>query len=171
MEKVNNKEIIIYAVLGAVIFNSVLCSVIQFLAALALGGSNFAFAVRGIKLYWVFTLNSAVPLQIIVYLIPYLLAMVAIGGSLKALTKIAPGRTRFFTIAFAVLLAGFALFDVFYSAFSVLLKFNPHNDWVRIAELLNLSGTAGIIFIFFVIIFTAGYLNLMLKKILKYINI
>lgn len=166
-----NIKPLIYGVLSAAAFSLVLCEIIQGLIAYAAGASGLSFKLGGIKLYADYNLNAGAVPSGIILLLPYLITLAVITSSIRMLKRIEAGSYRNSLIAFSLVVSGFFIFDLFYSAFSIILKFNFGNDWVRLVSLMNLSETGGIIFIFFIIIFSMGYLNLLLKRIMTYINI
>jgi hypothetical protein len=168
---IKNKKALLLGFITAMLFSLIFCELIQGLTALAFGALGLNYKVSGIKLCAYFVLNSGVTLNSIILMLPYFLTIAAIELSVQLLKKHSPGFIRYYIIIFSLALSGFLLFDTFYSAFSVILRFNYGNDWVQMTNLLNMSEGGRITFIFLIIIFTAGYLNLSSKRIIKYINI
>jgi hypothetical protein len=168
--KINRKPFFIGAA-GGVLFPLFVWEVIEGIIAFAAGAQNLDFKMSGIKLCAGFSWEGSAITGAIVCFIPYLLSICTVTVLFRLQNKAYAGAYRHLLIAFLIVLSGYLLLDVFYGAFSIILKFNPDNDWVQIAAFLGLKETAGMLFIFMIIIFTAGYLNLLLKRILHYINI
>jgi hypothetical protein len=156
---------------GGIIFPLYVWEVIQGIAAFFAGAQNVNFGISGIKLCTYFDWVKGEAVGVIIYLIPYLLSMAAVTTIFKFQKKAFAGPYRHFLISFFIVLSGLLILNIFYGAFSIILKFNPDNDWVKIITLMGLTETTSMLFIFMIIIFTAGYLNLILKRILHLINI
>jgi hypothetical protein len=169
--KINNKRILISGVVSSALFSLIICGLLQGGAAHFAGASGIEFGLSGIKLYARFAFGGSVAAAVFLNLIPFLLMLLVVTITAIGLKWTPPGSKRLFYIAFSLVQSGFLIFNLFYGIFSVVLKANLDNDWVKIVTLLGYSETGSIIFCFLVIIFTAGYLNLVLKRILKYINI
>lgn len=152
-------------------YTLIFCELLQGLTALVFGASDIHFEIAGIKLCAGFLLNGGIVSNGIILLLPFVITILAIESSVKLLKRYSPGFKRYFTVIFSICLSGFLLFDSFYSAFSVVLRFNYQNDWVQLVALSDFTEGGRIAFVFFMIILTAGYLNLSSKRIIKYINI
>lgn len=156
---------------GGIIFPLYVWEVIQGIVAFAAGAQNIDFGISGIKLCAYFDWEKGAAAGVIIYLIPYLLSMGTVTAIFKLQKKAFAGSYRNLLIAFFIVQSGLLILNVFYGAFSIILKFNPDNDWVKLTKLMGLTETTSMLFIFMIIIFTAGYLNLILKRILHLINI
>lgn len=152
-------------------YSLVLCEFLQGLAALVFGASNLGFNISGIKLFAGFTLNSGILITSFILLFPYILTIIVIELSAQIIKKYSHAYKGYFATVFSLVLSGFLLIDVFYSAFSVILRFNYENDLVQLVDHLNLTEGLRIAVVFIIIIFISGYLNLSSKRIIKYINI
>lgn len=169
--QINNKQILIAGVISSALFSLVICGLIQGGSAYFAGATGIGFGISGIKLSARFFFSGSAFTTLLLYFIPYLMMLLAITIPIIGLKRTRPGSRRLFFITFALVQSGFLIFYLFYGIFSVILKANSDNDWVQIVSSLGYNETGGIIFCFLIIIFTAGYLNLVLKRILKYINI
>jgi len=167
--KKNITPVLIGAFSGA-FFSFILCEVIRAAAAYLAGAERFHFHWSGIKLQLGFVLHSKAILAVLIYLIPFILNISVITSALQMMRKLPVGAKRHTIIIFSLFIIGYIIIDLFYGAFSIVLNFNRENDWFMIPQSLGLSGTGSAIFIFFVIILSMGYLNLLLKNILQYIN-
>jgi hypothetical protein len=170
-QKIKNKKIIILGFFSALVFSLILCEFIQGCAAFLAGATNLSFGFSGIKLYAVFHYSGTAAASVIIYSIPFWLMLAGIYLPVYGLKKTEPGRYRHFFIVFSLVQSGLLIFNLFHGAFSIILKANLENDWVCIVNTLKLDEAGALIFVILMVLFTAGYLNLLLKTILKYINI
>jgi hypothetical protein len=170
-EKTNNKKVLLYGLVFAGLYALVFVELIQGFIAWITGASGVSFRISGIKLYAGFILNGGAVINAVIFIVPYILTILAIELAMRLLKKYPQGFKRHFIIVFSLVLSGFLLFDTFYGAFSVILRFNFENDWVQLVNMLNITEGERLISALFVIILTAGYLNLSTKRIIKYINI
>jgi len=170
-QKIKNKKIIILGIFSALVFSLILCELIQGCVAYLAGATELSFGFSGIKLYSVFNYGGTAAASVIIYSIPFWLMLAGIYMPVYGLKKAEPGKHRHFFIVFSLVLAGLLIFNLFHGAFSIILKANQENDWVRIVNTLKLDEIESLIFVLLMVLFTAGYLNLLLKRILKYINI
>jgi len=98
----------------------------------------------------------------------YLVFSVEISSIL--LKKIPLGKGRFFLIVFILLQLGYLLVNIFYNAVILILNPGIKNDWIALSLYWGLSDTERFVLAFGVVFLFVFYLNMLTKRIMKYIN-
>lgn len=164
------KHPLILGTLAAFIFSLVIAELFQGAAAYFAGGKEIGFTVSGIKLHSLFHLDAGPAAAVVVYLFPYLAMFAAFTGAVTGLKKTVPGYYRHLLIVFAIVTSGLLVFNLFQGGFSIVLGLNSDNDYVALKNYLKFSQVEGVIAVFMMVLFTGGYTNFMLKRILTYIK-
>lgn len=86
------------------------------------------------------------------------------------LKKTRLGFYRYSLILFLIIISGYMIINIFYGAFSVFVNIDLNNTWLLLSEYLGITGPSKISYMFFVIILLIAYLNLISRRLLKYIN-
>lgn len=170
--KIKNKSSLITGMLLSILFLLYLPELFQYLLSIILGVNShleFVFIVPVVTIEN--TVNSSLFSQITVGFVHYLYLVVICESGSFLLGKSYVGFYRFSLIIFLLVHAGYLLFYTFFNAVVTILELTVVNDWKNIFINLSLSNLQYFIIIFLIIILTAGYLNLLSKRILKYVFI
>jgi hypothetical protein len=81
------------------------------------------------------------------------------------------GNLRFSLIIFLIINTGYLIFNVFYSAISILFYKDVNTDWNNLMIKLSLEEGSKIVFMFFIVLILIFYLNFSARRIVQYINV
>ena len=152
---------------------------IAFVVPLISAGVAQIFGIKDIRLNLNFYhINSNFTMEgkhsfinyLLVYLSPVFI-YAAIQITLMVLLRKTPAGTMRFIFIFIILFtSGYLIIDIFYGAFMVILNINSANNWKLFLDHTQFGEMQKIGFMFFSLIVLTGYLNLVAKKIVSYIN-
>lgn len=114
-------------------------------------------------------LNSSNFINFIILLSDIFFIMITVEIAYNILKKLAIGFWRYVVILFIVLSLGFIILDVFYGFFSIIVH-NSNNDWTKFFVVIQASFQERIIYSLGFILTTFLYLNLITRRIIKYIK-
>ena len=167
-----NKSSIFTGILTAIISLLFLPELFQLLVATILGVQNTLD-------FWLFipriTLINAIDTQlwsaIITGFAPFLYLIIICETGSFILSKTYAGFYRYSLIIFLLINIGYLLVYSFSNSVIVILNLQIITDWKSILVSAGIKDLKYLIYIFFIIILTAGYLNLITKRVLKYVNV
>lgn len=87
------------------------------------------------------------------------------------LSKFPIGIYRFTIISSVLFLVGFLIVSFFYGIISALVLSISNSNFVKFIKLLELEGNQSFALIFFLLIIFVGYLHLVQKRVLQYLNV
>jgi hypothetical protein len=102
---------------------------------------------------------------------PFLYLIIICETGSLLLRKTYAGYYRYSLIIFLLVNIGYMLFYSFFNSVVVILNLGFSTDWKNILSVVGFKDLKYLIYIFFIIILTAGYLNLVTKRVLKYVNV
>ena len=90
---------------------------------------------------------------------------------LLLLSKFPIGIYRFTIISSVLFLVGYLILSFFYGIISTLVLSNSNSNFATLIKLLELEGNQNFALIFFLLIIFVGYLHLVQKRLLQYLNV
>ena len=98
-----------------------------------------------------------------------LISLLELG--LLLLSKFPIGIYRFATISSVLFFVGYLILSFFYGIISTLVLSDSNSNFVKLIKLLELEGNQSFALIFFLLIIFVGYLHLVQKRVLQYLNV
>ena len=164
---------VILALFCAAIVIFLLRGLFQGFMAVIFGSTNINFILTFGGIEAVFDPLTASPAidYVLIYASPVILVIILTEISVLFIKKTFLGSTRFFLIAFILINLGYLIIHFFYNSFLLVMDAPVANDWLTLSFHLDLTKTGKIIFAFFLVFVTIGYINLVTRRVMKYINI
>lgn len=169
----NNKKSIIAGLSAALIFIFLLNGLLQYLELLVL---NIEVQFGQLTLGGL-TVLASIPSEMnryfatLIFLLPVFNSLLFIETSFLILKKTPLGMLRNSTIIFQLLLTGFLIIFVFVGMIKLAISANSSSLWKNIILVWKLEGTQIYVLIAFVVLVVFTYLQLIQKRIMKYISV
>jgi hypothetical protein len=132
---------------------------------------NYDFTIWGITPTVELNNEIGVFLKTILILLPLILNFVFVESSFLLLKKTSQGFARNTIIIFLLLIAGYLLIVVFYGMIELIINPSAQSSWKNILELWNFVGNQLYVFVALVILALFSYLQIMQKRIMRFITI
>ena len=115
--------------------------------------------------------SSGALVGILILISPSIACIICIEASIIILAKAKGDHLRSFLIIYQLVSIGYLLVNIFVAIFSVLLQPSSQPEWTDFLLKENISYSKQMIFLLLILIFLAGYLNIVTKRIRKNIPV
>jgi len=167
-----NKKSLLIGILITLIFIFLISGVLQYLTANLLGVTikDVIFSGSGITPIFEISIENNTFVNLFLIFSKVLISILFLEFCLLLLSKFTVGIYRFTTITSILSLIGYLIISFFYGIITTLLSSSSNSSFTKLINLLELDGNKSIAIIFFLLIFFIGYLHLVQKRVMQYLN-
>ena len=168
-----NKKSILIGMIIAILFVLFFNGVFQYLFLLFFNTNieNFEFSMLGFFPLVQLEENTNVYINTFLLLLPIIINIIFIELSFSLLNKFPLGVLRYSAIIFILVVIGYVIVFTFYGTIQLLINPLSNSLWSKLISLWQLSGGKVYVLIFFIILVLFAYLQLLQKRLMKFIII
>ena len=172
-DKMKNKKSILIGIILAILFILFFNGVFQYLLLLLFNANieKFEFSMLGFFPTVQLKENINIYINTFFLLLPIIISIIFIELSFTLLNKLPLGVLRYSAIIFILVVMGDVIVFTFYGAIQLLLNPLSNSLWSKLISLWQLSGGKIYVLIFFIILVLFAYLQLLQKRLMKFIVI
>ena len=171
-DKMKNKKSILIGIILAILFILFFNGVFQYLLLLLFNANIEKFEFSMLGFFPTVQLKENINiLNTFFLLLPIIISIIFIELSFTLLNKLPLGVLRYSAIIFILVVMGDVIVFTFYGAIQLLLNPLSNSLWSKLISLWQLSGGKIYVLIFFIILVLFAYLQLLQKRLMKFIVI
>lgn len=171
-EQIKNKSSVIAGTISGIVTLCFLPEVFQMVISLLFG---IGYTMNYFLIFPYITLAeiSSVSLSAAIFsgFAPFFYLLLVCETGSFFLKKTYPGFYRYSLIIFLLVNLGYILFFTFLNAISLALELNFLNDWLYVFRTAEIPYPKFLLYVFVIIVIIAVYLNLLTKRIMKFVNV
>ena len=170
---IKNKSSILSGLLLGITTIYFFTELFQGFVAYLFGAENLIYSMKGFFFSADFILPGELNSLSYIFILTsnVIFIIVLIEFTMLGLKKTGLGFYRYSLILFQLVMVGYLIVNIFYGAFSIFINVDLNNNWLLLSEYLGINGPSKIAYMFFVVLILLAYLNMVSRRIQKYINI